>query len=110
MSDRGFKKHFDGRRFYNPDAHQVRGFLDVLRWKLSSRPESSPEFVSDVEQSTPPRRVEGSELRITLVNHSTVLIQQGASNILTGPNLVGKSQSCVLVRPEAPSNTWSANG
>jgi len=30
MSDRGFKKHFDGRRFYNPDAHQVRGFLDVL--------------------------------------------------------------------------------
>jgi glyoxylase-like metal-dependent hydrolase (beta-lactamase superfamily II) len=85
MSDRGFKKHFDGRRFYNPDARQVRGFLDVLRWKLSSRPEPSPEFVSDVEQSTPPQRVEGSELRITLVNHSTVLIQQGASNILTDP-------------------------
>jgi L-ascorbate metabolism protein UlaG (beta-lactamase superfamily) len=85
MSDREFPKHFDGRRFYNPDAPQARGFLHVLQWKLSSRPEPSPEFISDVEQSTPPRRVGGSELRITLVNHSTVLIQQGASNILTDP-------------------------
>jgi len=85
MSDREFPKHFDGRRFYNADAPQARGFLHVLQWKLSSRPEPSPEFISDVEQSTPPRRVEGSALRITLVNHSTVLIQQGASNILTDP-------------------------
>jgi L-ascorbate metabolism protein UlaG (beta-lactamase superfamily) len=85
MSDRGFPKHFDGRRFYNPDAPQARGFLDVLRWKLSSRPEPSPEFTSDVEQSTPPRRVENSELRITMVNHSTALIQQRAFNILTDP-------------------------
>jgi L-ascorbate metabolism protein UlaG (beta-lactamase superfamily) len=85
MSDRGFPKHFDGRRFYNPDARQARGFLDVLRWKLSGRPEPSPEFISDVEQSTPPRCVESSELQITLVNHSTVLIQQRGSNILTDP-------------------------
>jgi len=49
MSDRGFPKHFDGRRFYNPDAPQARGFLDVLRWKLSSRPQPSPEFIADVE-------------------------------------------------------------
>jgi hypothetical protein len=25
MSDREFPKHFDGRRFYNPDAPQARG-------------------------------------------------------------------------------------
>jgi L-ascorbate metabolism protein UlaG (beta-lactamase superfamily) len=85
MSDRGFPKHFDERRFYNPDAPQARGFLDALRWKLSSRPEPSAEFISDVEQSTPPRCLESNGLRITLVNHSTVLIQQRASNILTDP-------------------------
>jgi len=85
MSDRGFPKHFDGRRFYNPDAPQARGFLDVLRWKLTSRPEASPAFISDVQQSAPPRCVESSELRITLVNHSTVLIQQRTYNILTDP-------------------------
>src|SRR6266700_2397994 len=85
MTDGKFPRHFDGKRFYNPDAPQARGFLDLLRWKLSSRPEPSPEFIFDVEQSTPPRRVESSELRITLVNHSTVLIQQRGANILTDP-------------------------
>ena len=82
---RGFPKHFDGRRFYNPDAPQVPGLLQVLRWKLTSRPESSPRFISDVEQSIPPERRDGSGLRTTLVNHSTVLLQQHGSNILTDP-------------------------
>jgi L-ascorbate metabolism protein UlaG (beta-lactamase superfamily) len=83
-SDPGFPKHFDGRRFYNPDAPQSPGLLDALRWKLTSRPQPSPRFISD-EQSIPPRRVEGSGLRTTLVNHSTVLLQQHGSNILTDP-------------------------
>src|ERR1700680_3864281 len=80
-----FPKHFDGKRFYNPGAPQARGLLDVLRWKLTSHPEPSPRFVSDIEQSRPPRRVEGSGLRTTLVNHSTVLLQQRGYNILTDP-------------------------
>jgi hypothetical protein len=65
-----FPKHFDGKRFYNPDAPQALSFLDALRWKLGSRPESSPSFISDVQQSIPPRHIEGSGMRITLVNHS----------------------------------------
>lgn len=85
ISDPRFPKHFDGKRFYNPDARQAPGLLDVLRWKLTSRAERSPSFVSDVEESVPPRRVEGSTLRTTLVNHSTVLLQQRGSNILTDP-------------------------
>jgi L-ascorbate metabolism protein UlaG (beta-lactamase superfamily) len=80
-----FPKHFDGKRFYNPDSPQAPGLRDVFRWKLSSRPEPSPGFLSDVELSIPPRRVEGSGSRITLVNHSTVLLQQRGSNILTDP-------------------------
>ena len=84
-SDPRFPKHFDGKRFYNPDAPQVRGLLDALRWKMTSRPEPSPSFIPDVEQSIPPRRVEGSGLRTTLVNHSTVLLQHAGANILTDP-------------------------
>ena len=85
IGDLGFPKHFDGKRFYNPDARQAPRRLDVLRWKLTSRPEPSPSFISDVEPSIPPRRVEENGLRITLVNHSTVLLQQRGSNILTDP-------------------------
>jgi L-ascorbate metabolism protein UlaG (beta-lactamase superfamily) len=81
----GFPKHFDGERFYNPDAPQARGLLDVLRWKLTTRPQPSPRFIADVVLSIPPRRVEGSGLRTTLVNHSTVLVQQKGFNILTDP-------------------------
>jgi L-ascorbate metabolism protein UlaG (beta-lactamase superfamily) len=77
--------HSDGKRFYNPDAPQAPGFFDALRWKLTSRPQPSPGFISDVEPSIPPRRVEGAGLRATLVNHSTVLLQQRGSNILTDP-------------------------
>ncbi len=80
-----FPKHFDGKRFYNPDAPQARGLCEALRWKLTSRPEPSSDFISDVEPSIPPRRMEGSGLRATLVNHSTVLLQQPGSNILTDP-------------------------
>ena len=80
-----FPRHFDGKRFYNPEVPQARGLLDVLRWKLSSRPEPSPSFISDVKQSVPPRRVEASALRVTLVNHATVLLQQRGCNILTDP-------------------------
>lgn len=83
--DPGFAKHFDGKRFYNPDAPQAPGLRQVIRWKLTSRPEPSPSFIADVEQSVPPSRVEGSTLRTTLVNHSTVLLQQRDSNILTDP-------------------------
>ena len=80
-----FSRHFDGKRFFNPHASQARGFLDVLRWKLSSRPEVSARFVSDVEQSKPPSRVEGTQLRVTLINHSTLLLQQSGFHILTDP-------------------------
>jgi L-ascorbate metabolism protein UlaG (beta-lactamase superfamily) len=85
LNDSKFPNHFDGKRFYNPDAPQARGFLDAVRWKLTTRPEHSPGFISDVEQSVPPRRLEGGGLRVALVNHSTVLLQQRGLNILTDP-------------------------
>ena len=80
-----YPTHFDGKRFFNPGAPQARGFLDVLRWKLSSRPEPSPRFIADVQPSQPPARISSSQLRVTLVNHSTVLLQQQGANILTDP-------------------------
>ncbi|HME08691.1 MAG TPA: MBL fold metallo-hydrolase [Bryobacteraceae bacterium] len=76
--------HFDGDRFYNPSSPQARGFVEVLRWKLTSRPERYP-FDASVNTSIPPKLVEGGELRVTMVNHSTVLLQQNGKNILTDP-------------------------
>jgi L-ascorbate metabolism protein UlaG (beta-lactamase superfamily) len=80
-----FPRHFNGKRFFNPDAPQARGWLDLLRWKLTGRPERSARFLADVEQSRPPSSVEGNDLRVTLINHSTLLLQLGGSHILTDP-------------------------
>jgi L-ascorbate metabolism protein UlaG (beta-lactamase superfamily) len=80
-----FPEHFDGKRFFNPDASPPPGFLDVLRWKLNSRAEPSARFIADVEASKPPKRVEGHELQVTLINHSTLLLQQSDFHILTDP-------------------------
>jgi L-ascorbate metabolism protein UlaG (beta-lactamase superfamily) len=85
MADRGFPKHFDGQRFYNPDAPQARSFLDGLRWKLTSHPEPSPAFIEDVMPSVPPRSVDACQIRVTMVNHSTVLVQRSGFNLLTDP-------------------------
>jgi L-ascorbate metabolism protein UlaG (beta-lactamase superfamily) len=104
-----FPRHFDGKRFYNPDARQVPGFLDVLRWKLTSRPEPSPRFIADVEPSVPPRLVEGNELRATLVNHSTVLLQHRSCAILTDPvwaNRAGPVSWAGPRRRRMPGVSW----
>jgi len=94
-----FPGHFDGKRFFNSGASSARGFLDVLRWKLTSRPEPSARFVSDVQPSRPPSCVEGNQLRITLINHSTVLLQQNGSNILTDPIWSQRASPLATVGP-----------
>jgi L-ascorbate metabolism protein UlaG (beta-lactamase superfamily) len=94
-----FSRHFDGKRFFNPDGSTARGFLDVLRWKLNSRPEPSARFVSDVEQSKPPARVEGTELRVTLINHSTLLLQQRDLHILTDPIWAERASPLAAIGP-----------
>lgn len=94
-----FPRHFDGKRFFNSNAPSARGFLDVLRWKLTSRPEPSARFVSDVVQSKPPFCVEANQLQVTLVNHSTVLLQQSGSNILTDPIWSERASPLAMVGP-----------
>jgi len=82
---RSFPPHFNGKRFFNPGGRAAKGLIDVLRWKLTSRPEPSPRFVDDVQPSKPPGRVDGDALRITLINHSTTLLQWRGHNMLTDP-------------------------
>ncbi len=104
-----FPRHFDGTRYFNPDAPQARGLLDVLRWKLSSRPEKSPRFVPDVEPSKPPSSVEGNALRVTLINHSTVLLQQRGLQILTDPIWSERASPLTAVGPRRrrqPGVNW----
>jgi L-ascorbate metabolism protein UlaG (beta-lactamase superfamily) len=80
-----FQRHFDGVRFFNPNGKQALGFRELIRWQRTRHREKSPPFVADVVPSKPQQRVEGNALVVTLVNHSTTLIQHRGVNILTDP-------------------------
>ncbi len=76
--------HFNGETFFNPRA-KPRGFMDLLRW-LSNRKPGIWTLREDIALGPPPpQRVGKGKLRVTFVNHSTVLIQADGLNILTDP-------------------------
>jgi L-ascorbate metabolism protein UlaG (beta-lactamase superfamily) len=79
-----YPPHYDGRCFFNPGAPSARGFADVLKWKLSTRPAPSPKFIA-IRPSVPPPSIDQPSLLVTMVNHATVLLQQPGLNILTDP-------------------------
>jgi L-ascorbate metabolism protein UlaG (beta-lactamase superfamily) len=82
--------HFDGKYFYNlgdenSDRKRLRGsWKAFLRW-MWKRPKNPWHWRENRYSATVPRRVDGKELLVTYVNHSTVLIQTAGLNILTDP-------------------------
>jgi len=76
---------WDGRRFRtpNPDLRE-QGFRDVVRWMKGRRPAKWEEIAVD---ASPPlaHRIEGAEIVVQWVGHSTLLIQTSNLNILTDP-------------------------
>lgn len=76
--------HFDGEQFHNQVPGEPR-FSDLISWRTSRLPGRWPAFVDLPPAPRPPYRVGAGELRVTFVNHATVLIQMDGVNILTDP-------------------------
>jgi L-ascorbate metabolism protein UlaG (beta-lactamase superfamily) len=76
--------HFDGERFHNLQPHEQprAGFI---RWMLTRQRGPWREEPGSRPGPPPPRRVGPGELRVTFVNHSTVLVQMDGFNALTDP-------------------------
>src|SRR5437588_4729869 len=77
--------HFDGHRFRNLDPPRRKGFIDFLRWQLNSKPGRWNKWTDSQPGEPPPARVIDGRLRVTFINHATVLIQMDGLNILTDP-------------------------
>lgn len=77
--------HFDGTKFFNPGVNTDKSTSDLFRFLLSSKRKKWPSSV-EVVKSKPPQKVESeSEVLVTFVGHSTVLLQTHGLNILTDP-------------------------
>jgi L-ascorbate metabolism protein UlaG (beta-lactamase superfamily) len=102
--------HFDGKQFFNPNGHNAKGVRDAAKWQTSKREKTPWSMVQDFEFGEKPATDFGniptsqilnptsdtpsvqnafstnlSDLRVTFVGHSTVLIQFDGWNILTDP-------------------------
>ena len=77
--------HFNGKRFLNLEPPERKGFLDFVRWQLTSKRGYWNKWTDNGPRTLPPARLNGRNLRVTFINHATVLIQTEGLNILTDP-------------------------
>lgn len=79
------KPHFDGRRYHFPDAEPPNSGWSALRWAVTRRPARWPRHIENPPADPVDNRVESDRLRVTTINHATVLVQSAGMNILTDP-------------------------
>ena len=77
--------HFDGRRFTNVPAVEEPGLRELVKWGRTRRQGGWRKWVDAPPGSPPPGRVRCEDMRVTFINHSTVLVQAGGLNVLTDP-------------------------
>ncbi len=76
--------HFNGKTFFNPGEASDRGILDLMRWKLTSRPVPWPERVEVARRPLPPAPASAG-IVATWVGQSTFLLRTASAVILTDP-------------------------
>lgn len=79
--------HYRDGRFWNldPNVGGKKSFLDLLKWQFTGARAEWPEFVEDNLKPAIVPAAETGKMKITYVNHATLLIQVGKINILTDP-------------------------
>jgi L-ascorbate metabolism protein UlaG (beta-lactamase superfamily) len=90
--------HFDGLRFFNPPGPASdKGLAAVLRWQLSETKARWPRHVP-ITPARPEQRIAG--LRVTVVGHSTLLIQAQGLNLLTDPVWAERASPLTFAGPK----------
>jgi L-ascorbate metabolism protein UlaG (beta-lactamase superfamily) len=101
--------HFDGTKFYAPEKIERKNWLAVAKWRFTADRQEWPEWV-DIKPDTPPATIKGDELRVSFVNHATVLLQTQGMNILTDPIWSKRCSPLSFIGPKrvnAPGIAWN---
>ena len=92
---------FDGVRFHQPEASTTTA-AEWFRRTFATHRGPWRDFTETPPGPPPPRCVDDGRLRVTFVNHATVLIQTDGLNILTDPTWAPRSAPIVGVRRRRP--------
>ncbi|MFK8083920.1 MAG: MBL fold metallo-hydrolase [Granulosicoccus sp.] len=79
------KPDFDGKRFSYPGNLEQGSRWDVLRWAITRKPARWPRDLTNPVASPVVDKVGNGALRVSFINHATVLIQCDQLNIITDP-------------------------
>jgi len=91
--------NFDGDKFKNQQAGGNKGFFKFLKWRLTREPGQWGDFRHEEPGPRPADRVGSGTIRVTPVNHSTVLIQVDGINLLTDPIWSDRASPVSLAGP-----------
>ena len=76
--------NFDGTLFFNPNQPTTdRSLKQLLQWQMQGGKSKWPRTVPDQKPALPARTSQA--LRITLIGHASILLQQAGYNILIDP-------------------------
>ena len=90
----------DGRRFVIDGHRGEASFRDLMKWQLSGNRARWPRRIANAPQQSPPQRVEGGDIGLTWIGHSTVLLQAAGLNILTDPFLSDRASPTQWAGPK----------
>lgn len=75
----------DGKRFAYPSNDPVGSRWDVLRWAVTRKKAKWPRNLTNPAADPVRVRVDNGAMRVSYINHSTVLVQCDGRNIITDP-------------------------
>ena len=94
--------YFNGTRFVTPEPRDI-SFADWAKRQWTTKRGPWPKFTATPIGAPPPARVCDGELRVTMINHATLLIQMDGVNILTDPTWAARSVPTVGVKRRRPA-------
>ncbi|WP_261841201.1 MBL fold metallo-hydrolase [Aliamphritea ceti] len=94
--------HFKEGEFNNYSHAQTHTFWEIVWTSLTTDFERAtwPEQVNTAVDESPLERVDGDNVRITFINHATLLVQSGGYNILTDPVFSERASPVSFIGPK----------
>jgi L-ascorbate metabolism protein UlaG (beta-lactamase superfamily) len=79
------KYRIENSRFVVDGHRSAASFGNLMKWQFGGGRATWPRRIENKKHPAPPNRVQGADLVVTWIGHSTVLVQTAGLNILTDP-------------------------
>lgn len=93
--------HYNGVNFFNPEGVEPRTLAEVAKWQWQGGKAKWPqEYPSPFDKAKPDARVEGNDIKITMIGHATLLVQVAGLNFITDPVFVERASPVQFAGPK----------